>query len=175
MKPNANKITQKGVDEIIPYENNPRRNEKAVDKVANSIREFGFQQPIIIDEHNVIICGHTRHKAAKKLGMDKVPWIVANGLTDEEIRAYRLADNKVAEFAEWDDELLFAEIDKIEGIDMDALGFVDISKSDADINDLSDELTPMFEVIVECVDEAEQQRLFYEFQKKGMKCRVLIS
>lgn len=143
MKPNANKITQKGVDEIIPYENNPRRNEKAVDKVANSIRAFGFQQPIIIDEHNVIICGHTRHKAAKKLGMDKVPCIVASGLTDEEIRAYRLADNKVAELAEWDEELLVKELASIDQIDLTGFDSTELDKlldSDSqDLNAIADE------------------------------------
>lgn len=122
MKENAKKIIQKGVDEIIPYENNPRRNEKAIDKVANSIRSFGFQQPIIIDAHNIIICGHTRFEASKKLGLEKIPCIVAKDLTDAEIKAYRIADNKVAEFSEWDEELLEAELDGLEDFDMSEFG-----------------------------------------------------
>lgn len=76
MKENAKKIIQKGIDTVIPYENNPRKNDNAVDKVANSIRAFGFRQPIVIDEHNVVICGHTRLKVAKKLGLKQVPKIV---------------------------------------------------------------------------------------------------
>lgn len=114
MKENAKEIIQMRVDDLIPYDNNPRRNDAAVDKVANSIRAFGFKNPIIIDEHNVIICGHKRHKAAKKLGLKEVPCVVASGLTDEEIRAYCIADNKVAELAEWDEELLERELEQID-------------------------------------------------------------
>lgn len=88
MKDNAREIIQKNTSDLIPYERNPRVNDNAVDKVANSIREFGFKSPIIIDEHNVIICGHTRLKAAKKLGLKEVPVIVARDLTDEQIKAY---------------------------------------------------------------------------------------
>ena len=122
MKENAKEIIQKDITEVIPYDKNPRKNDKAVDKVANSIRSFGFQSPIIIDEHNIIICGHTRFKAAKKLGLKKVPCIVATGLTDAEIRAYRIADNKVGELAEWDNELLSAEMDLLGDIDMVEFG-----------------------------------------------------
>ena len=111
------------VSEITPYQNNPRHNEQSVDKVAASIREFGFKQPIVIDKDNVIVCGHTRLMAAKKLKMDSVPCIRADDLTEEQIKAYRLADNKVAEFADWDFELLDGELDLIEGIDMEQFGF----------------------------------------------------
>lgn len=99
-----------GIDTVRPYENNPRVNDDAVDAVANSIREFGFQSPIIVDRDMVIIAGHTRLKAARKLGMDTVPVIVARDLTDEQARAYRLADNKTGELAEWDAEKLDAEL-----------------------------------------------------------------
>lgn len=128
MKENAKKIVQKGIDEVIPYERNPRKNDNAVDCVANSIRAFGFQNPIIIDEQNVIICGHTRLKAAKKLGLKQVPCVVATGLTDAEIRAYRIADNKVGEFAEWDNDLLASELELCDmnmidfGIDLNGIG-----------------------------------------------------
>ena len=91
---------------IKPYEKNPRKNDAAVDAVANSIAEFGFQNPIIVDKDMTIIAGHTRWKAAKKLGMKEVPVIIASELTEEQARALRLADNKTGELAEWDDELL---------------------------------------------------------------------
>jgi site-specific DNA-methyltransferase (adenine-specific) len=110
------------VEALIPYENNPRKNAKAVDKVAASIREFGFKVPIIVDRDNVIVAGHTRLLAAKKLGLVSVPCIVADDLTEDQIKAFRLADNKVAEFAEWDMEKLIAEIETV-NFDMAEFGF----------------------------------------------------
>src|SRR5918995_1308258 len=95
---------------IRPYENNPRINDDAVDSVAASIREFGFRQPIVVDSDGVIICGHTRWKAAQKLGLEKVPVHVATDLTPEQIKAYRIADNQTASLAEWDQELLPLEL-----------------------------------------------------------------
>ena len=93
-------IVEKNIADIKPYEKNPRKNDGAVDAVANSIKEFGFKVPVVIDSAGVIICGHTRYKAAQKLGIDTVPCVVADDLTEEQIKAYRLADNKVAELAE---------------------------------------------------------------------------
>ena len=117
------KIVEKNINELVMYENNPRKNDEAVEYVANSIREFGFKVPIIIDKDNVIVAGHTRIKAAKELKIDKIPCIIADDLTDEQIKAFRLADNKVAEFAEWDEELLEKELDGIFNLDMEGLGF----------------------------------------------------
>lgn len=119
------KIVERGVEELIPYENNPRINDKAVQGVANSIRDFGFRNPIIIDQNDVIICGHTRLKAAKKLHLGKVPCIVVDDLTDEQVRALRLADNKVSEKAEWDDDKLAQELEEILNIDMNDFGFLE--------------------------------------------------
>ena len=116
-------IVEKGIKDIKPYEKNPRKNDSAVEAVANSIKEFGFKVPIVIDKDNVIVCGHTRYKAAKKLGIDKVPCVIADDLTDEQIKAYRLADNKVSELAEWDIDLLGEELDGIFDIDMSDFGF----------------------------------------------------
>lgn len=116
-------IIIKGIDEIRPYENNPRVNDGAVGAVAESIREFGFQQPIVVDRDNVIIAGHTRYKAAKKLGLAEVPVVVAGNLTDEQVRAYRLADNKTGELAEWDFSALEEELDGIGELDMSLFGF----------------------------------------------------
>lgn len=113
------KIIDVEITRLKEYENNPRVNDKAVDKVAASIREFGFKVPIVIDTDNVIICGHTRLKAARRLGLDVVPCIVADDLTDEQIRAFRLADNKTGEFAEWDFAKLDAELAALADIDFD--------------------------------------------------------
>lgn len=108
---------------IKPYENNPRKNDPAVDAVAASIKEFGWQQPIVVDRDLVIIAGHTRWKAAKKLKCKVVPVLVAEGLTDEQVKAYRLADNKSGELAEWDEAMLFEELAQIGDIDMTVFGF----------------------------------------------------
>ena len=116
-------IIQIKTSQLIPYENNPRQNKDAVPAVMKSIQEFGFKVPIVIDKNNVIVAGHTRVMAAQKLGMDSVPCIIADDLTDEQIRAFRLADNKTAELAEWDLDLLGKELAGITGIDMTQFGF----------------------------------------------------
>ena len=115
-------ITHKTLDELIPYANNPRDNDDAVDYVAESIKEFGFKVPIIIDKDNVIVAGHTRYKACEKLGINEVPCIIADDLTEEQIKAFRLADNKVAEIATWDFEKLELELSTLE-MDMELFGF----------------------------------------------------
>lgn len=112
-------IIEKYTNELIPYSNNPRNNDEAVDAVAKSIKEFGFKVPIIIDKNNVIVAGHTRLKAAGKLKMEKVPCILADDLTEEQIKAFRLADNKVGELATWDMERLEAELDELDDMDLD--------------------------------------------------------
>ncbi|MDX2199600.1 MAG: DNA modification methylase [Phycisphaerae bacterium] len=119
------KIELRPLAAVRPYEKNPRDNEAAVDAVAESIRQFGFRQPIVVDGDGVIVCGHTRWKAAQQLGLDKVPVHVARDLTPEQIRAYRIADNKTNELATWDMELLPLEIAELRdaGIDWSLLGF----------------------------------------------------
>lgn len=119
------KVEQRPLAEIKPYESNPRINDAAVDAVAESIKRFGFRQPIVVDADGVIVCGHTRWKAAQKLGLEKVPVHVARDLTPEQIRAYRIADNKTAELAEWNLELLPIELAELQdaGIDWSLLGF----------------------------------------------------
>lgn len=122
--------------ELIPYANNPRHNDDAVDYVANSIREFGFKVPIVIDKDKTIVAGHTRLKAAKKIGMKEVPCIIADDLTEQQIQAFRLADNKVSELATWDMDLLDLELDGITDIDMGDFGFdLDISVPDFENED----------------------------------------
>lgn len=111
------------IKQVHPYPNNPRVNKDAVDKVAASLRAFGFRQPIVVDKDYVIICGHTRLEAAKRLRMKEVPVLVADDLSEEQVRAYRLADNKTAEFSEWDLDKLVDEIAEIMDIDMEEFGF----------------------------------------------------
>lgn len=128
-------IFMKNLDEIKPYEKNPRRNDDAVKYVAASIKEFGFKVPIIIDKNNVIVAGHTRYKAAKNLNIEEVPCIVADDLTDEQIKAYRLADNKVSEMAMWDFDVLSEELADIMNFDMGEFGFHKQEDLVLDVND----------------------------------------
>lgn len=116
-------ITEKNINDLTPYKSNPRKNDNSIDYVANSIQQFGFKVPIVIDKNGVIVAGHTRYKAAQKLKMQTVPCIIADDLTDEQIKAFRLADNKVGEFSEWDFDLLSTELDDILNIDMSDFGF----------------------------------------------------
>jgi len=118
-------IEMRKTTDIKPYDKNPRDNDAAVDAVAHSIREYGFRQPIVVDKDGVIIVGHTRLKAAQKLGLTEVPVHVAVDMTPEQIKAYRIADNKVAELATWDMELLPIELSELRGMDVDLalLGF----------------------------------------------------
>lgn len=121
------KIIEKKLSELTPYANNPRLNDGAVDAVAASIKAFGFKVPIIIDKDGVIVAGHTRLKAAQKLGMKTVPCIVADDLTPEQIKAFRLADNKVGELADWDFEKLDLELEELD-FDMTPFGFDEVGE-----------------------------------------------
>lgn len=123
-------------DSLIPYANNPRLNDNAVDAVAASIKEFGFKVPIVVDGENVIINGHTRLKAAHKLGLKQVPVIVADDLTPEQVKAFRLADNKTGELAQWDMAKLGIELEGIDEIDMGEFGF-DIDFGGIDLSDMN--------------------------------------
>lgn len=116
-------IVEMSINDIKPYEKNPRKNDESVKYVAESIKEFGFKVPIVIDSNNEIVCGHTRYKASKKLGLKTVPCIIADDLNEEQIRAFRLADNKVSEKSQWDFDLLGEEISNIFDIDMELFDF----------------------------------------------------
>ena len=122
------KIEYIDIDKLIPYINNPRINDNAVDKVAASIKEFGFKNPIIVDKENVIIAGHTRLLASRKLGLNEIPIVKIDDLTDKQIKAFRIADNKTSEFAEWDMELL--------AIEMEDLGDMFTGFSDDEFDDI---------------------------------------
>ena len=126
------KVIEKKLSEIKPYENNPRNNDDAVQYVANSLKKFGWKQPIVIDKDGVIVAGHTRYRAALQLGMKTAPCVVADDLTEEEIRGYRLADNKTAEMAGWNFPLLDLELAEFATFDMSDFGFADFNHDDID-------------------------------------------
>lgn len=134
-------IKNLNIDELIPYEKNPRKNDDAVQYVAESIKQFGFKVPIIIDKNNVIVAGHTRLKAAKELGLKQVPCIVADDLTDEQIKAFRLADNKVSEKSSWDLNLLGDELKDLQNLDID-FDLTDLGFGNFEISMLVDDMEP---------------------------------
>ncbi len=125
-------IIYKKLDEIKPYEKNPRKNDEAVEYVANSIKEFGFKVPIVIDKDGIIVAGHTRYKASKKLKLEEVPCIIADDLNEEQIKAFRLADNKVSEKAKWNKDLLMSELFDLE-MDMSEFGFEELEKKEEEV------------------------------------------
>lgn len=136
-------MTHRPIETIREYNNNPRINDKAVDAVAASIEQFGFKNPIIIDKDGVVIAGHTRLKAAWKLGLQHVPTIVVDDLTEEQIRAFRIADNKTAELAEWDIEKLHAELESIENIDLTEFGITEDDLRAVEVNTAQEDDVPI--------------------------------
>lgn len=155
------KVIMAKIEDLKPYEKNPRNNDKAVDFVANSIKEFGFKVPIVVDKDNVIINGHTRLKASLKLGLKEVPVIVADDLTEEQIKAFRLADNKSGEIATWDYELLEDELQFIQDLDMKDFGF--LSMEDETMSLIDDLMENEFTVHK---TDAEEFSLTFVFDKK---------
>lgn len=140
------KIVEKAIEDLKPYENNPRHNGAAVEYVKNSIQKFGFKVPIIVDSANVIVAGHTRLLAAQELGLEKVPCIVADDLNEDQIRAFRLADNKVSELSSWDWDKLEEELSAMEISDIDMSDFsFDMPDFDSDTSEGSG-LADFFEV-----------------------------
>ena len=112
-------IVNLNIDKLIPYINNPRNNDNAIDKVAASIREFGFKVPIIVDKNYTVVTGHTRLLASKKLELEEVPCVIVDDLSDAQIKAFRIADNKVSEYSTWDLELLQIELESLSDLDID--------------------------------------------------------
>lgn len=165
-------IINKALDELIPYANNPRKNDAAVKYVAASMDEFGCKVPLVIDKNGVIVAGHTRYKAARSLGWTHVPCIVADDLSDEQVKAFRLADNKVSEVAEWDDDALDIELEDIVGIDMEQFGFVfeDENGEDEENPYTTKIKAPQYEItgdcptIDECVDVEKMEQLQKEIE-----------
>jgi len=165
--------------DIIPYAMNSRtHSDEQVAQVAASIKEFGFTNPILIDEQNVIIAGHGRLMAAKKLGLSQVPTIQLKGLTEAQRKAYVIADNKLALNAGWDDQALQAELERLQELDFD----LELTGFDADelarlfddeeIEPEEQNYAEIFNVIVECSDEQQQEKVFNQLDRDGYKCRV---
>ena len=165
-------IVDKNIKELIPYSKNPRKNDGAVEAVANSIKEFGFKVPIVIDSKNNVVCGHTRLKAAKKLKMDSVPCVIADDLTEEQIKAFRLADNKVGELAEWDFDLLGDELDGIFDIDMSEFGFELENDDNLTVERKEVDFDETVSVVIDCESEEEAEEIFEKMQNEGYECRI---
>ena len=163
-------IINKKIDELKPYENNPRVNDDAIDYVAKSIKEFGFKVPIVIDKNNVIVTGHTRYKASKQLGLKEVPCIIADDLSEKQIKAFRLADNKVADFSYFDNTRLLEELADLEDI---FTGF-EISEGFEDILDEGDtsilgEEEQLYKIVIKSVnkEDIDKVRQFCEDNEIG--------
>lgn len=166
-------VLNKSILDLKPYKKNPRNNDGAVEIVAKSIQSFGFKVPLVIDKNNVIVAGHTRYKAAMQLDLKEVPCIIADDLNEEEIKAFRIADNRVAEAAQWDNALLLDELDELKNMDFDieitgfnlmdiekmrlgAYDFNDGNDYDYDNDDGNDVGIIQYNIIFN--DEAEQQK-----------------
>ena len=137
-------VSWKDVNDLTPYAKNARINDKTVPYLVNSIKRFGFKVPLVIDKNGVVVCGHTRLKAALECGMARVPCVLADDLTEDEIKAFRLADNKIQEMSSWDDDLLDQELVELKdaGIEMDDLGFGDMGADWDKLDDIEDEQEP---------------------------------
>jgi len=170
--------------ELIPYENNAKTHTpEQIEKIAASIREFGFINPIIIDANNGVIAGHARLQAAQSIGLESVPVLRVEHLTEAQKRAYIIADNRLAEVGTgWDLELLNLELQKLQELDFDLelTGFsLDEVSSLLDVSDneseelKEEEYVETFEVIIECSDESSQQKIYNKLVSEGYKCRVL--
>ena len=162
-------IVTKKIDDIKEYKNNPRNNDEAVEYVANSIKEFGFKVPVIVDKDNVVVAGHTRIRAAKQIGLTEIPCIVAEDLSDEQIKAFRLADNKVAEISTWDLDMLSEELGEILDLNMADFGF---DNEEPEIKDLSDSMVDKYEIIISCKSEIELEEAFGELTAEGYECKI---
>lgn len=180
-------VIEKELSWLKPYANNPRDNESAVEPVAKSIKEFGFKVPIVATSDGEIINGHTRFKASKLLGLEKVPVIIADDLTDEQIKAFRLADNKTGEIADWNESLLIKELEELDDLDYDMgqFGFEldlddanedgDGSDDAGDAGDIPDniDVVEAFALNVIVKDEAEQAELYEELLGRGFEVKVV--
>ena len=172
------KIVERKIDELVEYKNNPRVNDDAIIPVAESIKSFGWKQPIVVDKNNVIVCGHTRYQAAKHLKLETVPCVIADDLTDDEIKAYRLVDNRSGEFSKWDDDLLKIELENI-NIDFDAWDFINLTALPSAVTSIE---TPdlkeinykeKFGVVVDCKDEIEQRNAYEHVTAGGYSARIV--
>ena len=186
VSPTLMEIRPVPIGDVIPYERNPRKNDgKAVSMVAASLREYGWKQPIVVDAEMVVIAGHTRLLAARQLGMAEVPVVIAGDLTDAQVKAYRLADNRTGEEAGWDKGLLALEVAdlrelkfglELTGFDAKELSRLRVDEMDPDATPKQRKLadTLIFQVVADCADEADQAALLERLKGEGRKCRPLM-
>lgn len=172
----APKVVSVATDKLVPYINNPKTHPGAqIDLIAGSIQEFGFLAPIVADKDNGIVAGHGRYLAAVKLGMKTIPVVRAEHLSDTQIRAYRLADNKLAESA-WDGDALAMELDDLKAMrfDLGLAGFTELDKQ-REPNKPEMPAGMTYSVIVDFTSEADQAGFLQEMEKRGLRCRLLIA
>lgn len=176
MKNKELNITYRPIKELKPYKKNAKKHSKEqVEQIANSIKEFGFTQPVIIDKHNCVVAGHGRILGAKKAGLKQVPTVCLDELTEEQIKAYRLVDNKLNE-SEWDYSLLDEEIEQLTDIDMDLFGFdevVEITKDDEAKKKVEFEIKEKYEVHIICKDEKQMEQVFNKVKGYGKECKLV--
>lgn len=165
------KLSTMRMEDIRPYPNNPRRNDGAVDTVAESIRQCGYVAPIIVDEDGVILAGHTRYKALQKLGYKNADVLVKSGMTEEQKKKYRLLDNKTGELAEWDYDLLEMELD---GLDFGSLD-LDWGLTEPDEKPVEHKEVAFHEtisVVVNCESDEQAEYLFARLSEEGYECHI---
>ena len=169
------------IERCIAYARNPRKNDAQVDRMASAIREFGFRIPIVARSDGEVVDGHLRLKAAQKLGLKEVPVALADELTEAQVKAFRILANKSANWAEWEPDLLKLELQELQELDFDLelTGFDATELADIWLDGDGGQDEPKGEdyheslsVVVDCEDEAQQEALFNEFTKRGLKCRV---
>lgn len=158
--------------DIVPYKRNPRRNDEAVDAVAESIRQCSYVAPIIVDENNVILAGHTRYKALQKLGRTSAEVVVKRGLTEEQKKKYRLLDNKTNELAEWDFDLLFEELESLDFGDLKLDWEIDDPPKNEPKEREETKINLTVFVVIDCDDDEQAEELFDRLTEEGYECRI---
>lgn len=192
-------VVERPIESIAPYAFNPRKTDRAVDAVAESISRFGFKQPLVVDANGSIVCGHVRYYAAKRLGMTSVPCVLADDLDEDELKAYRLLDNKLSELSCWDPELLSEELDDLDpaydfsafGVNFDEDVFPAIEKKLREENgaflddeeeeepnafrapypDEEDPIERKYKLVVDCRSEEDQEDLYERLTLEGYRVR----
>ena len=168
-------IIYRQIKDLKPYKKNAKKHSKEqVEQIANSIKEFGFTQPVIIDKHNSVVAGHGRILGAKKAGLKQVPTVCLEELTEEQIKAYRLVDNKLNE-SEWDYSLLDEELENLtEDIDMDLFGFeMDEHQEKETKKKVEFEIKEKYEVHIICKDEKQMEQVFNDVKGYGQECKLV--
>lgn len=164
-------IIKMPIGDIKPYPNNPRRNDDAVAAVVESIKQCGYCAPIVVDEEGVVLAGHTRLKALKKLGRKEAEVCVRTGMTEKQKKKYRLLDNKTSEFAAWDFDALAEELDDLDFGDFD-FEFIPVDGESDTEERREAALTQSISVVIDCEDDEEAERIFNELKELGYTCRI---